>query len=89
MSIFPIVQSGKEVTAKGLAAGSILDNNKEPIEAIVRSYDKSNGNLLYETKSKPNGYYYIFVKKFSDNYIIAIDPTNQYQAVIQDNVKPK
>jgi hypothetical protein len=53
-------------------------------------FKKSNRQLLWETKSKSDGSYsFRNIAKELECFVVAFDPNNQYNAVIQDNVVPK
>lgn len=58
-----------------------------PTSCQVRAYNRSTGELLSETISKSNGSYILFTVQHTENYVIAIDPDQEYNIVAQDNVK--
>lgn len=56
----------------------------------VCCFRRSNRTLLWETTSKPDGSYgFRNIAKGLSCFVIAFDPNNQYNAIIQDNVVPK
>jgi len=56
-----------------------------PFSCEVRAYSRETGEMLSKTQSNYVGQYVLYGLNAA-NYIVAIDPNNQYNAVIQDNV---
>ena len=56
-----------------------------PTSCEVRVYQRETGILLSRTLSKPDGKY-LLLGSCKGNYVVAIDPENSYNAVIQDRV---
>lgn len=53
-------------------------------------FKRSTRELLWETKSKADGsYLFRNIAVGLECFVVAFDPNNQYNAVIQDNVVPK
>lgn len=62
--------------------------NYSPVPVCV--FKRSNRQLLWETKSKADGSYaFRNIAVGLECFVVAFDPNNQYNAVIQDNVVPK
>lgn len=56
----------------------------------VCCFRRDNRQLLWETTSKADGTYaFRNIAKGLECFVVAFDPNNQYNAVIQDNVVPK
>lgn len=58
-----------------------------PISCPVRAYNRDTGELLSKTISKSDGSYVLFGSQLNPNYVMAIDPTFEYNLAAQDNVK--
>lgn len=58
-----------------------------PTSCRVRVYNRSTGELLSEIISKQDGSYILFGAHQRENYVIAIDPDQEYNLATQDNVK--
>ena len=59
-------------------------------QAPICVFKRSNRQLLWETKSKPDGSYaFRNIAKDLECFVIAFDPSNQYNAVISDKVVAK
>ena len=58
-----------------------------PISCHVRAYNRDTGELLSKTISKSDGSYVLFGSQLNPNYVMAIDPTFEYNLAAQDNVK--
>lgn len=62
--------------------------NYSPVPVCV--FHRDNRQLLWETKSKANGSYtFRNIKEGLECFVVAFDPNNQYNAVIQDKVIAK
>lgn len=62
--------------------------NYAPVPVCV--FKRSNRQLLWETTSKADGSYaFRNITVGLECFVVAFDPNNQYNAVIQDNVVPK
>lgn len=62
--------------------------NYSPVPVCV--FKRSNRQLLWETTSKPDGTYsFRNIAVGLECFVVAFDPNNQYNAVIQDMVVPK
>lgn len=65
-----------------------LGTNYSPVPVCV--FRRDNRQLLWETRSKTDGSYaFRNIAKGLECFVIAFDPNNQYNAVIQDNVVAK
>lgn len=65
-----------------------IGENYSPVPVCV--FRRDNRQLLWETLSKPDGTYrFGNISKDLECFVVAFDPNNQYNAVIQDNVVPK
>lgn len=65
-----------------------LGANYSPVPVCV--FKRSNRQLLWETTSKPDGsYMFRNIAVGLECFVVAFDPNNQYNAVIQDNVVSK
>lgn len=74
----------------GEITGSTLKIGNAYSTVPVCVFKKSNKQLLWETKSKADGSYRIRnVAVGLECFIVAFDPSNQYNAVIQDKVIAK
>lgn len=58
------------------------------IPCRVRLYEKLTGRLLMETVTDENGNYSFNHLTHVEYFLVAHDPVRQYNAVIQDMVKP-
>lgn len=62
--------------------------NYSPVPICV--FRRDNRQLLWEVKSKTDGsYVFRNIAKGLECFVVAFDPNNQYNAVIQDNVVAK
>lgn len=62
--------------------------NYAPVPVCV--FKRSNRQLLWETTSKADGSYaFRNIAAGLECFVVAFDPNNQFNAVIQDNVVPK
>ena len=62
--------------------------NYSPVPVCV--FKRSNRQLLWETTSKADGSYaFRNIAVGLECFVVAFDPNQQYNAVIQDNVVPK
>ncbi|QYA56412.1 carboxypeptidase regulatory-like domain-containing protein [Acinetobacter johnsonii] len=68
--------------------GSVSKKNIR-IPCIVRLYEKSSGRLVKEVIADKNGNYTFNQLVKIKYFIVAFDPSSQFNAVIQDNVVPK
>lgn len=65
-----------------------LGQNYSPVPVCV--FKRSNRQLLWETTSKPDGSYaFRNIAVGLECFVVAFDPNNQYNAVIQDKVIAK
>ena len=65
-----------------------LGSNYSPVPVCL--FRRDNRQLLWETKSKADGSYaFRNIAVGLECFVVAFDPNNQYNAVIQDNVVPK
>ena len=63
-----------------------LGNNYSPVPVVKRS----NRQLIWETKSKPDGTYaFRNIAVGLECFVVAFDPNNEYNAVISDKVVAK
>ncbi len=58
-----------------------------PVSCQVKAIDRNTGRLLSSTKSNESGKYILFGTK--NTSVVAFDPDERFNAVIQDNVVPK
>lgn len=73
----------------GLIYGSVKKLGKEYSRVPVCLFRRDNKQLIWETKSKPGGSYsFRNVAVGLECFIVAFDPNDQYNAVIQDKIKP-
>lgn len=64
-----------------------LGQNYSPVPVCL--FRRDNRQLLWETKSKSNGsYFFRNVAVGLECFVVAFDPNNQYNAVIQDKILP-
>ena len=88
--------SGVGLFITKLGEAKILGTTKKLGEVYanvtVRLYERQSGNKLHiaDTQSDKNGKY-MFLNLPNDKqfYVVGIDPLENYNAVIQDNVVPK
>lgn len=86
----PIMTMSKPEHGFALVKGTTkkLGENYHPVPVCL--FRKDNRQLIWETKSKPDGsYFFRNVAEGLPCFIVAFDPNNQFNAVIQDNVVPK
>lgn len=57
-----------------------------PVSCVVRAYNRRTGFMLSQTISKATGAYILLGTNTDQNYVIALDPENSYNAVIKDRV---
>lgn len=71
----------------GIVRGKTLKQGKNYSPVPVCIFRKDNRQLLWETKSKLDGSYsFRNIVVGLNCFVVAFDPNNQYNAVIQDNV---
>lgn len=75
-------------TACFLIKGKTLKKGN-PLSCPVRAYAHNTGKLMSVSTSDANGSYLLFGAADQQNYVVAIDPDGQFNAVIQDGVIPK
>lgn len=64
-----------------------LGNNYSPVPVCL--FRRDSRQLLWETTSKPDGsYFFRNIALGLECFIVAFDPNNQYNAVIQDKILP-
>lgn len=64
-----------------------LGNNYSTVPVCL--FRRDNRQLLWETTSKPDGsYFFRNIALGLECFIVAFDPKNQYNAVIQDKITP-
>lgn len=86
----PIITISNSDQGFGHIKGAIkkLGENYSPVP--VCAFRRDNRQLLWETKSKVNGSYaFRNIAVGLECFVIAFDPSNQYNAVIQDKVVAK
>ena len=79
-------------TSHGFAAvsGTTRKLGEKYYPVPVCLFRKDNRQLIWETKSKTDGSYrFRNVAEGLPCFVVAFDPNNQFNAVIQDNVVPK
>lgn len=57
-----------------------------PISCPVRAYNRNTGELLSRAHSKSDGSYLLFGQSGLQSYVLAIDPTSEYNIAVQDKV---
>lgn len=73
----------------GKITGTIKKLGKEYYPVPVCLFRRDNRQLLWETKSKPDGSYaFRNIAVGLECFVVAFDPNNQYNAVIQDKITP-
>ncbi|MFR9677497.1 hypothetical protein [Acinetobacter sp. SEK570] len=73
----------------GVIKGSTkkLGNNYSPVPVCL--FRRDNRQILWETTSKADGsYFFRNIAVGLECFIVAFDPNNQYNAVIQDKLTP-
>lgn len=84
-----IINVSNENHGFGLIHGSVKKLGKEYSPVPVCLFRRDNKQLIWETKTKPNGSYtFKNVALGLECFIVAFDPNNQFNAVIQDKIKP-
>lgn len=58
-----------------------------PVSCEIRAYNRITGVLLSKSRSDTNGKYILFGSHNQPNYVIAIDPEEEFNIAAQDNVK--
>lgn len=58
-----------------------------PISCLVCVYHRDSGELLSKAISKGDGSYVLLGSSRNKNYVISLDPLNEYNIAAQDNVK--
>jgi len=81
-----LLNSASLKKAKLVLSGTVTKNGV-PIQAAVCAYDRNTGELKSKSKSKPNGKYILLGTNVNSNFVVAIDPANEYNLATQDNVK--
>lgn len=75
---------------RGVVKGTIKRLEVVDSGTPVCIFNKASRTLIWETKSRADGsYLFKNLNKNIDCFVIAFDPNNQYNAVIQDRVVPK
>lgn len=86
----PLITVSSPDQGFGYIEGTIkkLGENYSPVPICV--FRRDNRQLLWETKSKANGSYaFRNIAVGLECFVVAFDPNNQYNAVIQDKVVAK
>lgn len=78
--VFALEQGGKALIA------GFTTKKGVPISCPVRVYHRNTGVLLSHTISNNNGRY-VTVGSRQGSYVIAVDPLEEYNIAVQDNVK--
>ena len=87
---FALITSLNENQGLGQIKGTTkkVGANYSPVSVCV--FKRSTRQMLWETTSKPDGSYaFRNIAKGIECFVIAFDPDNQYNAVIQDKVVAK
>lgn len=58
-----------------------------PISCPVHCHSRLNGQLLSSTISKQDGTYLLFGSNSSPNYVVAIDPAEEFNLATEDNIQ--
>lgn len=83
-----IVRTADQGFGQVKGATKKLGGNYSPVPVCI--FKRSNRQLLWETTSKADGSYaFRNIAVGLECFVVAFDPNNQYNAVIQDNVVPK
>ena len=87
LSVMPIFNSKNGF---GIVSGAVFKIGNSYPSAPVMLYTRGDRQLLWETKSKADGTYtFRNIAKGLECFVVAFDPSNQYNAVIQDKVIAK
>lgn len=74
---------------KGLTIKGVVNKQGLPVPCRVRLYERTTGQILRDiTTDEQGNYEFDHLVKIA-YYITAFDPLRQFNAVIQDNVRPK
>lgn len=80
-------QNGNQGFGKISGTTKKLGTNYSPVPVCL--FRRDNRLLLWETTSKPDGsYFFRNIAVGLECFIVAFDPNNQYNAVIQDKITP-
>lgn len=60
--------------------------NGLPISCVVRAYNRENGEIISQIQSKTDGTYILFGNNFGSNYVIALDPSFEFNLSRHDLV---
>ncbi|MFW1970620.1 hypothetical protein [Acinetobacter bereziniae] len=58
-----------------------------PISCPVHCHSRFDGQLLSRTQSKSDGSYILFGLSNSANYVVAIDPAEEFNLATEDNIQ--
>lgn len=58
-----------------------------PISCPVHCHSRLNGQLLSKAQSKQDGSYILFGSNSSANYVVAIDPAEEFNLATEDNIQ--
>ena len=58
-----------------------------PFSCPVHCHSRLNGQLLSRTLSKNDGSYILFGSSTSANYVVAIDPVEEFNLATEDNIQ--
>lgn len=82
-------ESRSETFDHGLKIKGNIKESGLSIPCRVRLFDKESGSLIADIASEKNGDFKFSHLKEARFFIVAHHPYSQYNAVIQDNVRPK
>ena len=85
MRIDKMIRNAKANKVDLLVAGRTTKQGV-PISCVVRTYNRTTGELLCEVQSSNDGKYILLGTRNSANKVIAIDPDQKFNIAAQDNV---
>ena len=86
----PLITSLNSDQGRGKIKGLIKKQGVIFGSTPVFAYKRSNGQLLWRTSSNQDGVYeFRNIAQGLECFVVALDPNQEYNAVIQDNVVPK
>ena len=75
----------------GYFSGYVYEQGVPAADRIIRAYNRSTGELMVETTSSGNGYYYLETTYSGAHYVVALDDDGGmvYNALIEDRLTPR
>lgn len=76
-------------TSKGgeLLIKGVVTKKGVPIICTVRAYSRDYGDMLSQSTSQNDGSYILFGSINSANYVVAIDPEEEFNLAAEDNIQ--